>query len=358
MFSVYEFFNRISEVNPKIRLDAGQPDIPVREEIIEETIKSLRRGETGYTSTSGIQELREAIADLEGVSPEEIVVGPGAKILIAAEIAAAKRVAVVSPHWNAYSLIANQFGKEVVLIRTTLEEGWTPSLEELNADLLILNYPNNPTGRVLSRSELKGIVEVAEESRIKVLSDEVYADLSFVDFTPVRELYENTVTVKGFSKLYSMTGFRLGYALAEKKEAARIRRFIESTATCVPPFVQRAGLKALELREEIVEAVKGEYQRRVSIASRILRGLEFREPEGAFYIFLRVPGDGVEFAERLLQKGVSVFPGAAFGPYEDFIRVSLSGGRLEEGLRIIREEIECALESSATGGWAGSSGVV
>jgi len=355
MFNVYEFFNRINEVNPAIRLDVGQPDIPVRGEIIEETIRALREGETGYTSTSGMAELREAIAEAEGVSPEEVLVGPGAKILIAAEIAMAERIAVVAPHWNAYVLMADQFGKTVEVIETGLENGWRPSPEELNADLLILNYPNNPTGRVLSRSELKEILELAEESGTKVLSDEIYAELSFVDFTPVRELYDNVVTVKGFSKLYSMTGFRLGYAIADEKEVARIRRFIESTVTCVPPFVQRAGLKALKLREELMNEVREEYRRRAKLASEILRGLDFREPEGAFYLFLRVPGDGLEFAERLLNRGVSVFPGVAFGPYGDFIRVSLSGGRLEEGLRIIREEVQCALESPATGGWAGSS---
>ncbi|WP_048811283.1 pyridoxal phosphate-dependent aminotransferase [Thermococcus gammatolerans] len=355
MFNVYEFFNRINEIKPGIRLDAGQPDIPVREEIIEETVASLRRGETGYISSSGMGELRERIAEAEGVSPEEVIVGPGSKILIAAEIAMADRIAVIAPYWSAYVLIARQFGKEVEVIRTRLEEEWRPRLEELNADLLILNYPNNPTGRVLSRSELKEILELAEETGAKVLSDEIYAELSFMDFTPVRELYENAVTVKGFSKLYSMTGFRLGYAIADREEIARIRHFMESTVTCVPPFVQRAGIKALELRDELVDDVRKEYMRRAKLASRILRGLYFREPEGAFYVFLRVPGDGLAFAERLLDKGVAVFPGVAFGPYRDFIRISLTGSHLEEGLKTIREEVQCALGSPATGGWAGSS---
>ncbi|MBP1912805.1 pyridoxal phosphate-dependent aminotransferase [Thermococcus stetteri] len=355
MFNAYEFFNRINGVNPEARLDAGQPDIPVREDIIEETIESLRRGETGYTSTEGMAELRERIAEIEGVSADEVIVGPGAKILIAAEIAAAKRVAVISPHWNAYSLISRQFGKEVNVIKTSLEDGWTPRVEEIDAELLILNYPNNPTGRVLAESELRSILEAAEERGIKVLSDEVYAELSFKQFTPARELYDNVVTVKSFSKLYSMTGFRLGYAISERDEIRRIQRFIESTVTCVPPFIQRAGLKALELREELSKEVREVYRRRVRMALKILRGLDFLEPEGGFYIFLRVPMDSVIFAERLLSRGVAVFPGVAFGDYPNFIRISLSGRGLERGLRVIREELECALESRATEGWEGSS---
>ncbi|ALV62721.1 Biosynthetic Aromatic amino acid aminotransferase alpha / Aspartate aminotransferase [Thermococcus sp. 2319x1] len=355
MFNVYEFFNRINEVKPESRLDVGQPDIPVRVEIIEETIESLRRGETGYTNTGGIRELREKIAEVEGVSADKVIIAPGAKILIAAEIASARRVAVVSPHWNAYSLIAHQFGKEVEVIRTTIEEKWTPGVEDIKADLLIINYPNNPTGRVLSAKELRGILEAAEEKGVKVLSDEVYAELSFTRFTPARELCENVVTVKSFSKLYSMTGFRLGYAIGERDEIRRIQRFIESTVTCVPPFVQKAGIKALELREELSREVRKIYLERARMASKVLGGFDFVEPEGAFYIFLRTPQDGMAFAERLLSKGVAVFPGIAFGDYPNFIRISLSGRGLERGLRIIREELECALESRATEGWEGSS---
>lgn len=110
------------------------------------------------------------------------------------------------------------------MIKTGLKDGWLPQVEEINADLLILNYPNNPTGRVPSREELKRILEAAEERGIKVLSDEVYTELSFNEHTPVRELYENAITVKSFLKLYSMTGFRLGYAIAQQEDAKKVKR--------------------------------------------------------------------------------------------------------------------------------------
>ncbi|AFK23184.1 pyridoxal phosphate-dependent aminotransferase [Pyrococcus sp. ST04] len=344
MFNVYELFNKINELKPRIRLDVGQPDIPVAEEIISAAIESLRNRETGYVSTAGIPELREKIAEVEGVEPEEVIVGPGAKILIAAEIAMAEKIAVISPYWNAYLLMASQFGKDVTIIETTLENAWVPEVDGADADLLIINYPNNPTGRVLSREELRSILEVAEDKGMKVLSDEIYAEISFKEFTPARDLYDNVVTIKGFSKLYSMTGFRLGYAISSKDEIRRIRKFIESTVTCVPPFVQKAGVKALELRDKLIRTVTKEYERRAKLASKILRGLEFYEPEGAFYLFLKVPTDGLAFVERILNRGVSAFPGIAFGNYSNFIRISLTSDRLEEGLKIIREEVECALQ--------------
>ncbi|MFA4639410.1 pyridoxal phosphate-dependent aminotransferase [Pyrococcus kukulkanii] len=344
MFNVYDLFNRINQVKPRIRLDVGQPDIPVAEEIIEEAVKSLRSGETRYVSTLGLDELRERIAEVEGVSKDEVIVGPGAKILIAAEIAMAKKIAVIAPYWNAYLLMANQFGKEVEVVETRLEDSWVPQLDGVDADLLIINYPNNPTGRVLSRRELKALLDVAEDKGMKVLSDEIYAEISFKQFTPARELYDNVVTVKGFSKLYSMTGFRLGYAIADREEVLKIKKFIESTVTCVPLFVQRAGIKALELRERLMNEVTKEYEKRAKLASKILKGLDFHEPEGAFYLFLRVPIDGMEFVERLLRRSVSAFPGKAFGNYDNFIRISLTSDKLEEGLKIIREEAECASE--------------
>lgn len=225
MFKVYEFFNKISSLNPKIRLDAGQPDIKVDKRIIEEVINSLKRGETGYTKTPGLDELREKIAEIEGVEKENVIVGNGSKVLVASQILTAKRIGIISPHWQAYESTAKMFGKEVKIFKTSLEEGWEPRIESLNADLLILNYPNNPTGKILPREKLKELLEVAEDENVKVLADEIYSDISFKPFTPARELYENVVTIKGFSKLFAMTGFRLGYAIAQREEIKAMQKF-------------------------------------------------------------------------------------------------------------------------------------
>ncbi|AHF79885.1 pyridoxal phosphate-dependent aminotransferase [Thermococcus paralvinellae] len=344
MFNVYEFFNKISSLNPKIRLDAGQPDINVDERIIEEAVSSLKRGETGYTKTPGLDELREKIAEVEGVEKENVIVGNGSKILIASQILRARRIGVISPYWQAYESIAKAFGKEVKIFKTSLEDGWKPKIERLNVDLLILNYPNNPTGKILPREKLKEILEIAEDGNVKVLADEIYSDITFKPFTPARELYDNVVTVKGFSKLFAMTGFRLGYAIAQREDIKAMQKFLEVTTTCVPIFIQKAGVKALEIREEVKKRVVKIYEERARLASRILKDFEFYEPDGAFYLFVRIGIDGLSFAEKLLEKGVSVFPGIAFGDYGDFIRISLVSSRLEEGLKIIKEVKLCASE--------------
>ncbi|NJE77466.1 aminotransferase class I/II-fold pyridoxal phosphate-dependent enzyme, partial [Thermococcus sp. ES12] len=140
-----------------------------------------------------------------------------------------------------------------------------------------------------------------------VLADEIYADIAFKPFTPAREIYDNVVTIKGFSKLFSMTGFRLGYAIAQREDIKAMQKFLEVTTTCVPIFIQRAGVEALEIREEVKKEVVKIYEERVKLASRILKGtFEFYEPDGAFYLFVKTGIDGLSFAEKLLEKGVSV----------------------------------------------------
>ncbi len=347
MSNPYEFFNYLEQLQPSIRLDAGQPEIPVRGEIIQAAVDSLLKGETGYASTRGLQELREAIAEVEKVTPQEVIVAPGAKFLIVAEIARAEKIAVISPHWSAYTLMVKEMGKKLRVIRTTYQSRWTPDLadlRDLDASLLILNYPNNPTGRVLPPRELQRLIDIVESRGIKIVSDEVYGDISFVDFQSPREIYENVVTVKSFSKLYSMTGFRLGYAIASPEEIEKIRSFLEATVTSVPIFVQRAGIRAIEMKDEIAKEIKKEYRRRTMKAKSILRGLKFHAPEGAFYIFLKIPMDGFAFSRKLLKRDVAVFPGSMFGNYPDFIRISLAGMGWERGLHIIKEEVQCALQ--------------
>ncbi|MDK2853137.1 MAG: aspartate aminotransferase [Thermococcaceae archaeon] len=345
MFNVYEFFNKTSSLKPRIRLDVGQPDISVDKRIIEEAVGSLRRGETGYTKTPGLEELREKIAEVEGVGKDDIIVGNGSKILIASQILRAKQVGIISPHWQAYESIAREFGKDVKIFKTSFEEGWEPRIDRLGIDLLILNYPNNPTGKILPKDKLREILERAEEEKVKVLSDESYSDITFKPFTSPRELYENVITVKSFSKLFSMTGFRLGYAIAQREDIKAMQKFLEATTTCLPIFIQRAGVKALEIREEIKDRIVKIYEKRARLASRILKGtFEFYEPDGAFYLFVKTGVDGLSFAEKLLEKGVSVFPGIAFGDYRDFIRISLVSSKLEEGLKIIKEVKLCASE--------------
>ncbi len=342
--SLYDISAWIKSKKPEIRLDLGQPDLPVDERIIEAAVESLRQGETGYTGTAGIQELREIIAERENVEPDDVVVGAGGKIMLSAKILEAETVGLISPHWTAYERTASSFNRKMKFFRTSIEDGWVPHIEELNVDLLILNYPNNPTGRIIPRERIKELLELAEDEGVTVISDEVYAEISWRDFTPLREMSENVITVKSFSKLFSMTGFRLGYAIGPKEEIRKIQKFMEATITCVPVFVQRAGVRAMELWDEIKDKVSRIYRERGELAYSMLHPRFRMIPlDGAFYIFVDTGVDSTLFVDKMVEKGVSVFPGDVFGGYESFIRVTLVSDRLKDAFQRmleVREELE------------------
>ncbi len=342
--SLYDISTWVKSRNPEIRLDLGQPDVPVDERIIEAAVNSLRRGETGYTATAGINELREIIAEREGVDPDEVVVGAGGKIMLSAAIMRASLVGLISPHWTAYERTASSFDTPVKFFKTSIEDGWIPHLQELGVDLLILNYPNNPTGRIIPKESIREILELAEDEDVKVISDEVYAEISWRDFTPLREMSENVITVKSFSKLFSMTGFRLGYAIGPKKDIRELQKFMEATITCVPIFVQRAGIRAMELWDEIRARISEVYRKRGELAYKILsKKFQLTPPDGAFYIFVDTGVDSTLFVDKMVDEGISMFPGDVFGGYDTFVRISLVSDRLEYALGKmvkVKEELE------------------
>ncbi|MHA1593569.1 MAG: pyridoxal phosphate-dependent aminotransferase [Candidatus Baldrarchaeia archaeon] len=341
MFNVYEFFNKLSESDVEIRLDAGQPDIRVDERIIGAMFDSIRRGETEYVSTVGIRELRERIAELYDVDAEEVIISPGSKLLIASQVFFSRKIAVIAPFWPAYVHMASLFGKKIQVLETSMEGRWVPDFTEMDdeVDLVIINYPNNPTGVALPRSKMRELLDVASERGITVVSDEVYRDILFNSrFSSILDFnYEKGVFVHSFSKTFSMTGFRIGFAIANREIIKKIQRFIEATVTCVPGFVQAAALKALEVIDEVRRIVSDIYKRRVEAAKKTLgrKFFEFVEPDGAIYIFPKIKAgiSGTEFTYKLLKQGVSVFPGEAFGNYKQFVRVSLVSDRLEEAFR-------------------------
>ncbi|MFW6040954.1 MAG: pyridoxal phosphate-dependent aminotransferase [Thermoplasmatota archaeon] len=339
MFNVHDFFSNVSDMNIPIRLDAGQPDITVHKGIIDHTVNSLYNGETGYTKSIGIDELREKIANFENVKKEEIVVGSGSKILLTSVISNYDKIGIVSPHWQAYEKAALRLSNEIKIIKTTLNNNWVLDFDESDIDLLVLNYPNNPTGKILDKNQIKEIIDFCRDNDIKILADEVYKDIVFKDFTTIKEMYDEVITVRGFSKLYSMTGFRLGYAIGDKKDIDVIKNFIEITTNSVPVFIQKGGCKAIDLHDDIKEQVKRTYEKRKKIAVRELDEniFDFAVPDGTFYIFIKTGTDGVTFTNKLLEKGVAVFPGAAFGDYDDFIRVSLVSDRIKKGIEIVNE---------------------
>ncbi len=363
-FNVYEFYEYLNRSGAWARLDAGDPDIPPPQPVLE----VLRReaGRLGYTGASGLPELRERIAELHGVDAREVIVVPGAKAAIAALVHSSSTLGLVAPYWPGYQVAARLFSKRVVVTNASMREEWRPSLEAVYslarmAGMVVVNYPNNPTGAILEPRVFRELVEaVAVDAGAVLVSDEAYRDIVFDGSRVVAAevQVENVVSVYSFSKTFSVPGLRVGYAVGDPGLLGRIRRFIEATYTCVPVPAQLAALKALELLDEAAERARRVYGERV----KALEGLvprevfSFTRPRGAFYAFLRIETgvDGVELAWRAARRGVGVFPGVAFGgeKYKDYVRVSLTSPVhvLAKAVRVLAEEA-CNAVSGGRGCW-------
>ena len=332
-----------------IKLNLGDPDLATPNEIIEAAYESMKRGKTKYSSSYGENPLREKLAKIHGVSADNIVITPGSKWGVFSTMYLLLKdggnVVIPTPYWTAYDLIAKTVGVETRLLRTELEDNWQIDLEKLErlidskTRMIILNNPNNPTSQVIDDEVLDGVVELANEKGVTILSDEVYGTIAFTKTKSILEYGgTNHIVTTGFSKTFTMTGWRIGYVIASKERVDLITKLNQITINNVPVFIQEAALKALELQKQLANKVKNEYQERAKIASEKLKatGLEFTEPRAPFYVFPRKRGlDSERFTLELLDKGVAVAPGTAFGDYREHFRISLTAPR---------EDIEIALD--------------
>jgi aspartate aminotransferase len=334
-----------------IRLNLGDPDMPTPPEIVDAAYAAMKAGKTKYSSSYGEQRLREKIAKIHGVKAENVVIMPGSKWGVFASmyllLKGGGNVIIPTPYWTAYSLTAQTIGAETRLLRTELEDEWEVDLEKLeklvdqNTKMIILNNPNNPTSKVIDDDTLDGIVEIADRHGITVLSDEVYGTIAFKKTKSILEYDGNCrhILSTGFSKTFTMTGWRIGYLITNKPLVDKITKLNQITINNVPVFIQEAALKGLELQQQIATNIKKEYQERAAIATKTLSkaGLSFTKPEAPFYVFPKRPGlDSEKFTLNLLDKGVAVAPGTAFGDYREHFRISLTAPR---------EEIKAGLET-------------
>jgi aspartate aminotransferase len=332
-----------------IKLNLGDPDLATPNEIIEAAYASMKRGKTKYSSSYGELPLREKLAKIHGVSADNVVITPGSKWGVFATmyllLKEGGNVLIPTPYWTAYDLIAKSLGAEVKLLKTELEDNWRIDLEKLEklidhkTRMIILNNPNNPTSKVMDDEVLDGVVELANKKGITILSDEVYGAIAFTRTKSILDYGENKhILTTGFSKTFTMTGWRIGYIVAKKELIDRITRLNQITINNVPVFIQEAALKGLELQKQIAIKIKKTYQERARMASNRLKkaGLEFTEPEAPFYVFPRKRGlDSERYVLELLDRGVAVAPGTSFGDYREHFRVSLTAPR---------EELEVALD--------------
>jgi aspartate aminotransferase len=338
-----------------IRLNIGDPDLETPPEIIEAAYDAMKRGKTKYSSAFGEKSLREKLASIHKVYTDNVIMTPGSKFGIFSTMYLLLKdggnVVIPTPYWTAYALTAKTLGAETRLVKTELDSNWKIDLKTLenaidkDTRMIILNNPKNPTSNVIDPKVLDGIVRIADEKGITILSDEVYADISFVKTKSILEYGGDHILVTGFSKTFTMTGWRLGYVIANTGLVEKLAKLNQITISNVPVFIQEAALKALELGNAIKEKIKQEYRERAKLACDVLSKskLEFSEPSAPFYIFPRRRGlDSEKFALNLLNDGVAVAPGTAFGDYREHFRISLTAPRddLNTALNKICEAVE------------------
>ncbi len=348
---IRKFFDIAATMDNVISLGVGEPDFQTPWPIRKAGITSLEKGKTKYTSNWGVIKLRSAISNYMerkfGVKyqpDEEILVTVGGSeaidACIRAVVSPGDEVIIPQPSYVCYEPITRLAGGVPVIIETKAENDFKVTPEELEnaitdrTKLLILPYPCNPTGAIMEKSDLEKLAAVLKGTNIIVLSDEIYAELTFggsrhVSPASIDGMWDRTVTVNGFSKSYSMTGWRLGFACGPREIMDQITKIHQFAIMCAPTTSQYAAIEALNNCDDDVCHMLKEYdmRRRMMVSGFNKVGLDCREPKGAFYAFPSIKSTGMtseEFCEKLLySKNVAVVPGTAFGDSgEGFIRAS------------------------------------
>lgn len=347
---IRKFFDLVSSNPQAISLTVGEPDFVTPWHIRMAGIDSLEKGKTYYTANAGLAELRQEIAryldrrfQVRYDPQKEIVVTVGGSeaidITFRALLAPGDEVIIPMPAFVCYEPLARMAGGVPVIIETKEENNFKLTPEELRAaltpktKLLVLPYPNNPTGAIMTREDLVALEEVLRGTNVLILSDEIYAELTYgrehCSCAAVPGLAERTVLASGFSKAYAMTGWRMGYLCAPAPLAAQMLKLHQFGIMSAPTTAQFAAIEAMRNGDEDVAMMRAEYNRRRRYLTSGLRalGMPCFEPEGAFYAFPNISGFGLtseQFCERLLKEfEVAIVPGGAFGACgEGFARIS------------------------------------
>jgi len=365
---IRRFFELAEEMDDIISLGVGEPDFSAPWAAREAAIASLEQGKTSYTANRGRKDLREAIAgdaetryDLAYDPDEEIIVTTGASegidLAFRALVDPGDTVAVAEPCYISYAPGALFAGGDICRVPTRREDEFKLTYDVLEengaaeADLLVYCYPNNPTGATMTGDELEAVAEFCREHDLTVLSDEIYAGLTYdhehTSIATLSGMRERTIVFNGFSKLYAMTGLRLGYAMGPPEAITAMNRIHQYTMLSAPTTAQYAALEALESGDDEVAEMRDQYDRRRKLVlSRFEEmGLDCFRARGAFYAFPACPTEDDEaFAEDLLQaESVAVVPGSVFGGGgSGHLRVSYATGMadLKEALNRIERFIE------------------
>ena len=368
---IRKFFDIANEVEDVISLSIGEPDFSTPWHVRQEGIRSLEQAKTWYSPNRGFMELRQEIGNwlsrkyqvsYDGASEVLVTVGGSEAIDICLRslINPGDEVLIPEPSFVCYVPLTQMARGVPVVIETRAEDRFRLTAEALRekitpkTKLLVLPYPNNPTGAVMGREDLMKIAQVVEEYNLLVLADEIYSELTYtpeghVSFASLPGMKERTVLVNGFSKAFAMTGWRLGYAAGPRELIAPMTKLHQYAIMCAPSTAQYAAIEAMRNGDEDIVHMRDQYnmRRRLVVDGFNKMGLSCFEPEGAFYVFPCIKSTGMtseEFCERLLMdQHVAVVPGDAFGRCgEGFVRVSYSYSikHITEALKRIRKFLD------------------
>lgn len=367
---IRKFFDIVSEMKDAISLGVGEPDFDTPWHIRDEGIYSLEKGRTFYTSNAGLKELRTEITRYlyrtQGISYDalkEVVITVGGSeaidIALRAMVNPGEEVLIPQPSYVSYEPCAILAGAVPVIIELKEENEFRLTAKELEdaitdkTKVLILPFPNNPTGAIMEKEDLEAIAEIIRKKDLFVISDEIYAELSYkgkhVSIAALPGMQERTVLINGFSKAYAMTGWRLGYACAPEIIMEQMTKIHQFAIMCAPTTSQYAAVEALRNGDEDVAQMREAYDQRRKYLLHAFKEMNLQcfEPYGAFYVFPCIKEFNMtseEFAERLLkEEKVAVVPGTAFGDCgEGFLRISYAYSL--ENLKIAMNKIGAFIE--------------
>jgi aspartate aminotransferase len=336
-----------------IHLEVGEPDyLPPK--IVKNTLGTIYDlRQYHYTETRGIPKLRHAIAQKvgNGINDEQVIVTPGGRFAVFSAILSLVKsgdeVIYIEPAWPAYRECADFIGAKTKIIKTTLEEKWNPDLKRFedlinsNTKMIILNYPNNPTGKILDDNSMRKIIGISKDYGIYILSDEVYSDYSFNGFKSILDYgYDKSIMISSFSKGHAMTGFRVGYGISSENIIARMSKIQSIALTSVAEPMQYSALSAIG--ENISGNVEVMKRRLRFVCDKLQKmSLSFVPPDGALYVYPKLgkdTDDDTILIDKLLDLGVAIAPGSGFGDsYKRFMRISACQSEevLEKGLQLL-----------------------
>ena len=344
-----------------IHMEVGEPDFLPPIQVKNALEKVYDKGFIRYGDAKGLSQFRSALAkknsetfDVKTVQ-ENILVSPGARFSVYLAISTllnpGDEIIIIEPAWPAYKDCAFNAGVKVRVIKTTLESKWEPNINQIeeaitpHTKMIVLNYPNNPTGKILPLNVQDEIIELAIKNDLYVLSDEIYSQYSYKEWKSVLSYnYKKSIVTQSFSKSHSMTGFRIGYAIAI---AEIINKMSELQALCLTNVSEPIQFVALEALDADISNNANIIKSRLELLTREVKeiGLDFVEPDGSMYLFAKVPKDEFDsgrFANSLLEYGLAVAPGEGFGDYKDFIRLSACRDEKElmDGISILRRYLK------------------